>query len=221
MGDTAQLPPVSSSENFNYPKVRDFSRSTQSTDQSIQSTPLSPALDINILQQRYSLNIITYELTEVVRQATESGILANATSIRKKIAENNIALPLFNLNPKPNPYSDIKSTTGAELEDALQDAYGKYGIDNCIIICRSNKLANNFNFEIRKRILCRETEIQSGDNMMVVKNNYFWLSPESEAGFIANGDLIQIRKVKKITEMYGFKFADFTVSCLIIRTKKI
>jgi exodeoxyribonuclease-5 len=181
IGDTAQLPPI--------------------------GIDISPALDINYLKNSFSLIVGAYELTEVVRQTQQSGILANATNIRHQLSNNNISMPFFNIKG----FKDIVSINGAELEDGLNDAYGKYGNENAIVICRSNKMANNFNSEIRKRILFRETELQTGDYMMVVKNNYHWLTDDSEAGFIANGDIIEIQKVKKIEELYDFRFADVTV----------
>ena len=94
------------------------------------------------------------------------------------------------------------------MEDALNDAYNKYGAEDTMVISRSNKRANIFNQQIRARIRWQENELSSGDYMMVVKNNYFWLPEESKAGFIANGDIIQLMSIGKIQEMHGFRFAD-------------
>ncbi len=181
VGDTAQLPPV--------------------------GLDISPALNVEYLKASFNFKISGFELTEVVRQTKESGILTNATYIRQHIKNNKTTPPFF----KIDDFKDIVSINGLEFEDALNDSYNKNGAVNTIVICRSNKMANNFNAEIRNRILYRESELQSGDYMMVVKNNYFWLNPESEAGFIANGDIIEIQKVRKIEELYGFRFAEATV----------
>ena len=180
IGDTAQLPPV--------------------------GLDISPALDIEHLKRTYSLSVYTSELTEVMRQSLESGILANATNIRNRINDESyqafISLSGFN---------DVVSITGLELEEALNDAFAGGETEDTIIITRSNKRANIFNQEVRNRILYRDSEIAAGDLMMVVKNNYYWLDEGSKAGFIANGDIIEILRVEKKEELYGFRFADVTI----------
>ena len=181
IGDTAQLPPVGSA--------------------------LSPALDIQYLTQAYNLNIRSYELTEVVRQSLQSGILANATAIRGKITAKDTLFPFFGTNHQP----DVKRLEGAEMEDMLNTAYSRYGADNVVVITRSNKRANIYNREIRNRILYREGELAAGDHLMVVRNNYFWLSPESKAGFVANGDIVEVKRIRKEDSLYGFRFADVTL----------
>ena len=181
IGDTAQLPPV--------------------------GADLSPALDTKFLETSFSLQMRKLELKQVMRQSLESGILANATRIREKIAAGDFNFPVFHLGGFP----DIKSIDSTQLEDALFFAHKDYGDDKTIIITRSNKRANIYNREIRHRILFREEEISAGDYMMVLRNNYFWLPKESPAGFIANGDIIEIQKIRRITEMYGFRFADALV----------
>jgi exodeoxyribonuclease V len=181
IGDSAQLPPVGSL--------------------------LSPALDINWLSQAYNMRIRSFELTEVVRQALQSGILANATNIRSKILAKDTAFPFFG----KNNISDVKRVEGAELEDFLNIAYSRYGAENVVVVTRSNKRANIYNCEIRNRILFREDELAAGDQLMVVRNNYFWLSPESKAGFIANGDIVEIKRIRKTESLYGFRFADVTL----------
>ncbi|MDF1672121.1 MAG: AAA family ATPase [Vicingaceae bacterium] len=181
IGDTAQLPPV--------------------------GMELSPALDENFLYHSYRLNIEFNELSEVVRQAEDSEILTNATFLRDKIASKKMDLPLFKSVNK----SDVKTINGIELEDELDSAYGKFGDDNVMVITRSNKRANLFNLQIRSRIRWMEDEIASGDFMMVVKNNYFWLDDASKAGFIANGDIVEILKISGEEEMYGFRFANLTI----------
>jgi exodeoxyribonuclease-5 len=184
IGDPAQLPPVGMEQ--------------------------SPALDFEFLSKAYRLSVESYELTEVVRQSEKSGILMNATSVRRQINRGEWALPLFSL---PG-YPDVLRITGNELEDALNSAYSRSGKENNVVICRSNKRANMYNREIRRRILFREEEISAGDQMMVVKNNYFWLPEGSAPGFIANGDIIELLRIRKITEMYGFRFADVTIRFL-------
>lgn len=178
IGDTAQLPPV--------------------------GLDISPALDFEYLKASYSFKVDWYELKEVVRQSEQSGILTNATTIRNQIKNEKEAKPKFALDS----FKDIVRLGGDELEDALNSAYNKYGAEDIMIICRSNKRANIFNQQIRIRIRWQENELSTGDYMMVVKNNYFWLKDESKAGFIANGDIIKLTSVGKIQEIHGFKFAD-------------
>jgi len=181
IGDTAQLPPV--------------------------GMEISPALDEDFLYQAYRINIEFNELSEVVRQAEDSEILTNATFLRNKIASKKLNLPLF----KSVNGADVKTITGIELEDELDSAYGKFGDDNVMVITRSNKRANLFNLQIRGRIKWMEDELSAGDFMMVVKNNYFWLDDASKAGFIANGDIVEILKIRGEEEMYGFRFANVTL----------
>jgi len=178
IGDTAQLPPV--------------------------GMTISPALDPKFLRSCYHLEIGGYELKDVVRQSLESGILANATMLRSKISGDDVTMPFFNLKG----FQDIQSITGGELTDLLETCYSNYGHDEVAVITRSNKRANLFNQQIRNRILYRENEIEAGDLMMVVKNNYAWLSPDSKTSFIANGDIIEIKRIRKVDEMYGFHFAE-------------
>jgi len=181
VGDTAQLPPV--------------------------GLNLSPALDRKYLQAAFHLNITEHQLTEVVRQEQESGILNNATALREKISRNEAAAPFFDLYG----FKDIVNLPGIELLDELVSSYDFFGYENTAIITRSNKRANQYNKEIRNRILFREEEISAGDLLMVVKNNYFWLDEQSKAGFLANGDMMEVLKVIKREELYGFQFADLSV----------
>ncbi len=178
IGDTAQLPPI--------------------------GLDISPALDIDYLKASFYFSIDTFTLTEVVRQTEGSGILTNATDIREQIKNNLTKQPHFKLDSFP----DIVRINGDELEDALNSAYNNYGAEDSVVICRSNKRANLFNQQIRARIRWQENELSSGDYMMVVKNNYFWLPEDSKAGFIANGDIVQLTRVGNIQEMHGFRFAD-------------
>jgi exodeoxyribonuclease-5 len=178
IGDTAQLPPV--------------------------GMEVSPALDTEFLKASYYFQVDSFELTEVLRQAESSGILSNATVLRQQLKEAKDMQPHFALKG----FKDIARIDGAELEDALNNAYSRYGAEDTMIVCRSNKRANIYNQQIRARIRWQENELSAGDLMMVVKNNYYWLPEESKAGFIANGDIIEILKVGEIREMHGFRFAD-------------
>lgn len=181
IGDTAQLPPV--------------------------GLDVSPALDIDFLKASYYFQVDWHELTEVVRQTENSGILTNATKIRNQIKTQSDGKPHFEIDG----FKDVVRLGGDELEDALNSAYSKYGAEDTMVICRSNKRANIFNQQIRARIRWQENEISTGDFMMVVKNNYFWLPEESKAGFIANGDIVELTSIGKIQEMHGFKFADVRI----------
>ncbi len=185
IGDGAQLPPVGSSE--------------------------SPALSPDFLHNFADLNVHSAELVEVVRQLSDSGILSNATAIRHKIAAfdnaDDIPLPLFNANPK----GDVCRLHGADLEEALNVEYGNFGQEGVAVICRSNKRANLYNQAIRNRILFRDDEVGTGDFLMVVKNNYHWLDENSDMGFIANGDIVEVLSARHYEELYGFHFVDVSL----------
>lgn len=159
----------------------------------------SPALNVDYLKVHFpTVNIAAYSLTEVVRQSKESGILSNATMLRS----------IANLDElKIIPNNDLIRLNGSELQEELEDAYNQVGSDETIIITRSNKRANLYNQQIRGRILWYEEELCSGDILMVVKNNYFWMGDESKMGFIANGELLTVRRILKYEELYGFRFA--------------
>ena len=175
-GDIAQLPPVGS--------------------------PLSPALNPAYLKSKFSFAILGSELKTVVRQASESGVLFNATALRVQLYQ---APKSF---PEVSSFQDVVKVSGEFLEDALHEAYGRYGEENVLIITRSNKRANLFNQQIRTRIKYREEGISAGDLMMAVKNNYTILNEDSPVGFIANGDGIELLKVVSQKEMYGLSFAE-------------
>ncbi|OFY63872.1 MAG: hypothetical protein A3H98_04155, partial [Bacteroidetes bacterium RIFCSPLOWO2_02_FULL_36_8] len=178
IGDTAQLPPV--------------------------QQELSPALNVNYLGDNYDLKIYETELKTVVRQANDSGILHNATTIRNVISGFNPAqIPTL----RTSGFPDIYRMSGDRISDGLDYAYKKYGRENVAVITRSNKRANGYNRNIRQHVFYLEDEITTGDLVMVVKNNYFWLEPEHEAGFIANGDIAEIMKIRNEEEKYGFRFA--------------
>ena len=183
IGDNAQLPPVRLSE--------------------------SPALDIQTLKNAFVLTAASFEMTEVMRQAETSGILHNATKLRtilkESFSENSFHFSL-------NNFSDINKVTSDTFEDLLHEAFGSRDITESVIVCRSNKRANAFNQAIRSRVLFKEEAIESGDLLMVVKNNYYWLETDDDSiGFIANGDIIELLKINRIEELYGFQFADVEI----------
>ncbi|MFT4757838.1 MAG: exodeoxyribonuclease-5, partial [Vicingaceae bacterium] len=180
IGDIAQLPPV--------------------------GKLLSPALDPKYLMANYYLKLKGVELSQVMRQASESGILHNATLIRNQTLEEKPIIK-FELDR----FDDIKRIDGLELEDELHTCFSKYGADDTIVITRSNKRANIFNQQIRVRIKDLDDEIATGDYLMVVKNNYYWLDEKSPVSFIANGDVAEIMGMGNIEEMYGFRFLNATV----------
>jgi len=181
VGDMAQLPPVG--EN------------------------LTPALDAKYLEQHFNFNVFTSTFKTVVRQQIESGILENATILRTSLNYETKVLPKLKLSS----FTDIEKVAGAELSDILDSSYSQNDIHNVIVLCRSNKRANMYNQQIRNRILFREDVIATGDILMVVKNNYFCLPDGHSAGFIANGDIIEIMRIKNIYSLYGFDFADITI----------
>ena len=170
---------------------------------------ISPALDEESLDRKYGKQIINQELKKVVRQEKNSLILENATHIRELIENNKNILPKIKLNQEV-----LRVISGDELQEYIEKAYEKSGVENTTIICRSNKRANQYNNRIRSEILWQEDIISSGDILMVVRNNYFWLDEESEAGFLANGDIIEVTRVKEIIERYGFKFAKASIRLL-------
>ena len=181
IGDTAQLPPVGEEE--------------------------SPALSASMLEG-YGLEVTEHCLTQVVRQEQDSGILYNATSLRQYIAEEEyFSLPRI----KADGFPDIRIISGGELIDTINECYDKAGMDETMIICRSNKRANLYNKGIRNTILYREDELNTGDLLMVAKNNYYWGADCKEMDFIANGDIAVVRRVRRTHEMYGFRFADVTL----------
>jgi len=181
VGDTAQLPPVGSI--------------------------VSPALDPAALGG-YGFGLITCELRQVVRQSETSGVLMNATRIRLQVAENDLDHPSIDCTN----FKDTIRITGEELIDEISTAYGTCGMEGTIIVVNSNKMANRYNQGIRNKIFYREEEISTGDMVMVVKNNYSLIEEgEDGAGFIANGDIAEVRKIKKYEERYGFHFADMTL----------
>ncbi len=182
IGDTAQLPPV--------------------------KLDVSPALDENKLALHYNKEVDTVELDEVVRQTEGSGILTNATLLREQLTDNQHTDFKFNLS---NFKDIVRLIDGYEIQEAIDEAYSSDGKEDTAIIVRSNKRANVYNEQIRSRILFQENSLNAGDYLMVVKNNYFWLKESSEAGFIANGDIIEILEIFSFKDLYSFKFAEVKV----------
>lgn len=182
MGDTAQLPPVGEEQ--------------------------SPALSASQLES-YNLDITEFELTDVVRQDRDSGILFNATQLRNQLAsEDSLELPKIDLHD----FTDIKNISGMDLIEEINSAYSRDGMGESIVICRSNQRANLYNKGIRSTVLYREDELNTGDLLMVNKNNYFWAKEHKGMEFIANGEIIEIVRLRGTYELYGFRFADATVS---------
>ena len=164
---------------------------------------LSPALDPKPLKNLFHLQLKGVELKEVVRQAEESGILFNANRLR---TETNNDHP--NIRFYLDEYPDVQKINGDELEDVLYDCYRFNGVEDSVVVCRSNKRANLFNQQIRHRIKGLDERMASGDYVMVVKNNYHWLESDNPIGFIANGDIGEVLSIGNQEEKYGFSFAD-------------
>lgn len=167
---------------------------------------VSPALDSENLRS-LGMNAVSVELTKVLRQTESSGILTNATNIRDSIRNDNVkVMPKLKVNGV-----DVIRVSGEELSDLLSESYNRVGIDESKIVCYSNKRSVLFNKGIRNTVLYKEDEITSGDILLVAKNNYLWSDQYPEIPFIANGDLIEVVRVKKQYEMYGLRFADMLV----------
>ena len=158
------------------------------------------------LENNYNKSVTIKELTKVVRQKENSEILKNATALRNKIAKEDFSFP----NLKTNA-GVIRLNTGEDLQDALETVYSNDGVNSTTVLCRSNKRANLYNQQIRAKIRWQENEISTGDMLMVVRNNYHWLGDSSKAGFIANGDIVEVVRIKETIERYGFRFAKATV----------
>ncbi|MBR4047516.1 MAG: AAA family ATPase [Bacteroides sp.] len=182
LGDSAQLPPVGEEQ--------------------------SPALSTLALEG-YGLEVIDADLTQVVRQAESSGILWNATRLRQLLVQDDCySLPKIRINGFP----DVKVVPSNELMEALESCYDTDGVEETIVVCRSNKRANIYNNGIRSRILWLEEELNNGDMLMIAKNNYFWTEKEEKMDFIANGELVVVQRVRRSRELYGFRFVDVTLT---------
>lgn len=167
---------------------------------------VSPALDENVLRGTgFALQM--FELRQVIRQSEGSGILMNATAVRQQVSDGDLSVPELVLHG----YSDIVRLGGAELIDMLTEAYDRCGTDGVIVVVNSNNLANRYNQGIRNMVFFREEEISSGDLVMVVKNNYYWLKEEESASFIANGDIAEVKRIRRYEEVYGMRFAEMTL----------
>lgn len=202
VGDRAQLPPVGAS--------------------------YSPALEVDFLNRRFAhLDVVFTEarLTEVLRQAASSLILSNATYLRQRLAEDDFSLPVFDLTGRgldgaagssdvePDGVGspvrrDFFQLKGEDFEDTLQSVYGRSAREEVVFVTRSNKRANMFNKAIRERVFGLEEEVSAGDLLMVVRNNYYWTEKMEKIGFLANGDMVEVLKVKQYKDLYGFRFAD-------------
>jgi ATP-dependent exoDNAse (exonuclease V) alpha subunit len=191
LGDTAQLPPV--------------------------QLDISPALNTDALSMHYNKEVFSIELDEVMRQEEKSGILYNATELREILKSSFIETFQFNLKG----FKDIvRLTDGFDIQDAIESAYNNYSIEDTCFIVRSNKRANQYNQQIRSRILDKESELSVGDYLMVVKNNYFWLKETDEAGFIANGDIVEVLEIFNFKELYSFKFAKVKIRMVDYHNQK-
>jgi ATP-dependent exoDNAse (exonuclease V) alpha subunit len=182
LGDTAQLPPV--------------------------QLDISPALDIDTLSLHYQKEVFSIEFDQVMRQEENSGILYNATELRELLKE--FFFDTFKFKIKG--FKDIiRLTDGFDIQDAINQSYSNYSIEDTAFIVRSNKRANQYNQQIRSKILDKESDLSTGDFLMVVKNNYFWLKETDQAGFIANGDIVEVLEIRNIKDLYGFKFANVKI----------
>ena len=167
---------------------------------------VSPALQPSELLPYGDVEYATMD--EVVRQSHDSGILFNATMLRCMLENNIVEIPRFDLT-----YKDFRQVQGGELLEELQDCYDRYGRDETIVITRSNKRANRYNEGIRRHNLSAEEEIESGDMLMIVKNNYHYAEQDKESpmAFVANGDVARLKRIRRFEEFYGFRFIDATL----------
>lgn len=178
VGDTAQLPPV--------------------------HQEFSPALDEDTLES-YFFSVISCTLTEVLRQSENSGILANATKLRNSLwIGDTFEFPKLDVST----YEDVKLITGNDLIEEISNAYSRDGVEETIIISRSNKRVNAYNMGVRNSVLYREEEISSGDLLMITKNNYFWIDQIENVDFLANGEFVEVVRVRGSETMHGFRFCN-------------
>ncbi len=180
VGDVAQLPPVGGG--------------------------FSPALVPDRLK-KYGLKVWYSSLKTVVRQQQMSGILWNATLLRRMLTSaTGLAFPSIRFAG----FSDVRVVRGDELIESLESSYSECGFDDTVVITRSNWRANVYNMGIRNRILYKEDELSGGDRLLVVKNNYYWAAGQQVKAFdfIANGEVVEVRRMRRERELYGFRFAD-------------
>lgn len=176
LGDDAQLPPVGSLN--------------------------SPALDADYMEQSYQLSVFSFQLSQVARQALDSGILSEATRIREELKANSQQPIAIQPNGK-----DIIKIHGEAAIETLENSWREAGAEETLIIARSNKMTNLYNQGVRARILWKEDELSNGDRLMITKNNYFWTEAYENLDFLANGDMLEIERLTNTHEMYGFRFA--------------
>ena len=177
---------------------------------------ISPALDEKSIEDYYKKQVICKELNQVVRQKKKSLILKNATDIREQITKTNYCYPKLATNTEV-----IRLNNGEDLQDALESAYNNEGVNNTTVLCRSNRRANLYNQQIRAKIRWQENEISTGDMLMVVRNNYYWLNNNSKAGFIANGDILEVLEIREKIERYGFRFAKASIQMIDYPEEKV
>ena len=181
LGDDAQLPPVGSTA--------------------------SPALDAEYMQHSYQLSVVCYQLTQVARQALDSGILSEATRIRERITKVRQWSRIDSTQPVQSNNRDIIRLKGEEVIESLENSWREVGPEETLIIARSNKMTNLYNGGVRARVLYKEEDLSNGDRIMVTKNNYFWAKEYEDLEFIANGDMFEIQRLTNRHELYGFQFA--------------
>ena len=181
LGDDAQLPPVGSTA--------------------------SPALDAEYMQHSYQLSVVCYQLTQVARQALDSGILSEATRIRESIKQVGVKSRIDSTQPVHSNNRDIIRLKGEEVIESLENSWREVGPEETLIIARSNKMTNLYNGGVRARVLWKEDDLSNGDRLMVTKNNYFWAEEYEDLEFIANGDMFEIQRLTNRHELYGFQFA--------------
>lgn len=181
LGDDAQLPPVGSTA--------------------------SPALDAEYMQHSYQLSVVCYQLTQVARQALDSGILSEATRIRERITKVRQWSRIDSTQPVHSNNRDIIRLKGEEVIESLENSWREVGAEETLIIARSNKMTNLYNGGVRARVLYKEEDLSNGDRIMVTKNNYFWAKEYEDLEFIANGDMFEIQRLTNRHELYGFQFA--------------
>ncbi len=192
LGDTAQLPPV--------------------------ETSLSPALDKGVLSG-YASEVWETVLTDVLRQEESSGILANATKLREllDLEEDISKFPVIDVDG----FTDVRRISGGDLIEEINHCYDYYGLEETLIITRSNKRANLYNQGIRNTVLHKEEELAHGDFLLIMKNNYHWIKEHEEISFIANGDIARVIRIKKYHELFGLRFADITCELTDYRNVEI
>lgn len=181
LGDDAQLPPVGSTE--------------------------SPALDADFMANSYQLSVVSFQLTQVARQALDSGILSEATRIRERITKVRQWSRIDSTQPVHSNNRDIIRLKGEEVIESLENSWREVGAEETLIIARSNKMTNLYNGGVRARVLYKEEDLSNGDRIMVTKNNYFWAKEYEDLEFIANGDMFEIQRLTNRHELYGFQFA--------------